>query len=95
MNLANDNESPAQETFRKKRLLWCSEPDWQNKEVIDYCSDTLYLLCNDDDEHCLELSVGGKVVRLPARAQDIAALVADDFFKWIQQNANSSQEQEE
>jgi hypothetical protein len=65
MNLSNDSESPAQETFRKKRLLWCSEPDWQNKEVIDYYSDTLYLLCNDDDEHCLELSVGGKVVRLP------------------------------
>ena len=59
------SEQACEETFRKKRLLWCSEPGWQNKETIDYYADTLYLLCNGDDEHCLELNVSGSVVRMP------------------------------
>lgn len=58
------DSQPRQETFRKKRLLWCSEPEWQVKQTIDHYADTLYLLCDGDDRHCLELNVGGTVTRM-------------------------------
>lgn len=52
------------EKYRVKRILWCSEPEWKTKQAIDYYADTLTLLHDGDDNHCLELNVGGAVTRM-------------------------------
>lgn len=59
------DEQACAELFSVKRILWCSEPGWQTKETIDYYADTLKMLCDGDDNHCLELKVGGTVTRMP------------------------------
>lgn len=66
MDLISADKEPqaGEETFRQKRLLWCSEPGWEAKSVIDYYADTLYMLCDGDDNHCLELTVSGSVTRM-------------------------------
>lgn len=69
--MLNKSKGPEPETcaeqYRVKRLLWASEPDWKTKEAIDYYADTLTLLHDRDDNHCLELKVGGAVARLPIK----------------------------
>lgn len=55
---------PKTDRFMPKRLLWCSTPNWESMETTDYYADTLWLLRDGDDNHCLELKVGGHVCRM-------------------------------
>lgn len=65
--MLNKQPEACADKYRVKRILWCSEPDWKTKPAIDYYADTLTLLCDGDDNHCLELNVSGTVIRLPIK----------------------------
>jgi len=61
---------PVSEQFISKKLVWCSSPGWEQKEVISYYADTLHLVHIDDGSFCLELKAGGTVARLPLGNMD-------------------------
>lgn len=57
------------DNFRKKRTLWSSDPRWEFKleDEVDHGADTLSVLCDGDNNHCLELKVDGTVTRMPIK----------------------------
>lgn len=69
----NDDKQPEQacsDPIRKRRILWCSQPNWEKLETIDYYADRLNLCQVDDGLFCLELTVSGTTTVLPLKNKD-------------------------